>query len=109
MSPTPLDLPVLLSQTPYVAKIAHVETSKPEIQHQLFGPLIDAHIRENESKVAQVNKKEKTEAVDRDGHQQQQHAAPDRKRQKKEEEDKSPEHGSSSASPWAGNIVNVKI
>ena len=108
MSPTPLDLPVLLSQTPYVAKIVHVEAHKPEIQQQLFGPLIDAHIRENESKVREVNKKEKAEAVDRDGHQQQQHAAPDRKREKKQEEE-SPDTGSSSASPWAGNIVNVKI
>ncbi|MEF2232290.1 MAG: hypothetical protein V3571_15255 [Pseudodesulfovibrio sp.] len=108
MSPTPLDLPVLLSQIPYVAKIAHAETSKPEVQQQLFGPLIDAHIRENESKVRQVDKKEKAVPVDRDGHQQQQHAAPDRKRQKKEE-DESPDTGASTASPWSGNIVNVKI
>ncbi len=108
MSPTPLDLPILISQLPYVAKVAHVEKAKPEIQKQLFGPLINEHIRQNESKVQQVDKNERTSPVDRDGQQNEQQALPERKKQEKEEE-ASPYTGASSTSPWAGNIVNVKI
>ncbi|MDD3310662.1 hypothetical protein [Pseudodesulfovibrio sp.] len=108
MSPTPLDLPVLLSQTPYVARVAHVENAKPEIQKQLFGPLINEHIRQNETKVQEVEKKEKTDPVDRDGPHQEQQAQHERQRHEKEEEAQ-PETNPSSASPWSGNIVNVKI
>lgn len=108
MSSTPLDLPVLISQLPYVAKIAHAEKAKPEIQKTLFGPLIAEHLQKNQGKVQQVEKKEKTDPVDRDGRQnQQQQASSERKEKEKEEE--SPDTGSSSASPWSGNIVNVKI
>ena len=108
MSSTPLDLPILISQLPYVAKVALAETNKAEVQKQLFGPLINEHIRKNESKVQQVDKKEEVASVDRDGHQHhEQQAMSDRKKQEKEED--SPDTGSSSASPWAGNIVNVKI
>jgi len=108
MSSTPLDLPILISQLPFVQKIAHAEKAKPEIQKLLFGPLITEQIRKNEGKVQQVEKKEKTDPVDRDGQKkEQQQAASERK--KKENEDDSPETGSSNASPWSGNIVNVKI
>ena len=108
MSSTPLDLPILISQLPYVAKVAVAETSKPEVQKELFGPLIREHIRQNESKVQQVEKKEEIASVDRDGqNKQEQQAQSDRKKQEKEEE--SPDTGASSASPWAGNIINVKI
>lgn len=108
MSSTPLDLPILISQLPYVAKIAHAENAKPEVQKQLFGPLINEHIRQNENKVQQVDKKEKTNPVDRDGQHKEQQAQPERKKQEKEEEE-SPDTGASTSSPWAGNIVNVKI
>jgi len=107
MSSSPLNLPILIAQLPYVAKIAHMEKAKPEIHKQLFGPLINEHIRQNESKVQQVDKKEMTSAIDRDGKQHEQQAKPEKKKDKKEEED--PESGSSNPSPWSGNIVNVKI
>ncbi|WP_319467186.1 hypothetical protein [uncultured Pseudodesulfovibrio sp.] len=108
MSSTPLDLPVLISQLPYVAKIAHVEKAKPEIHQQLFGPMMAEHVQKNQSKVQQVNKKERTDPVDRDGRKNEQQAQSER-RKKEEEPDDSPETGASSASPWSGNIVNVKI
>lgn len=108
MSSTPLDLPVLISQLPYVAKIAHAEKAGPEAKQQLFGPMIAEHIRQSSSKVQEVNKKEKTDPVDRDGQQRQQQAAPDQRREKEKEED-DPNTGSSNPSPWSGNIVNVKI
>ncbi|WP_419788084.1 hypothetical protein [Pseudodesulfovibrio sp.] len=109
MSPTPLDLPVLISQMPYVAKLAHVENARPEIQNQLFGPMINEHIRKNEAKIQQVDKKEKTDPVDRDGHHSHQQQSMSNQNSKEKKEETPNETGPSSASPWSGNIVNVKI
>ncbi len=108
MSSSPLDLPILLAQLPYVAKIAHAEKAGPEVRQQLFGPLIAENIRKNSEKVQEVNKKEKTDPVDRDGTPKEQQAAPDNRREKEKDED-DPNTGSSTQSPWSGNIVNVKI
>ncbi len=109
MGASPLNLPILISQLPYVAKIAHTELSKSEVQKVLFGPIINQQIRDNEAKIQQVDKKEKTDTVDRDGHQQQQAQADTREREKTKDEDEDPDAGSSNPSPWSGNIVNVKI
>ncbi|MUM77057.1 hypothetical protein GKC30_05375 [Pseudodesulfovibrio sp. F-1] len=108
MSSTPLDLPVLISQMHHVAKIAHAEKAGPEIRKQLFGPLIHEHIRKNESKVQQVEKKEATAPLDRDGHQQHKGQQQLAERENKEKEDKD-ETKPSNTSPWTGNIINVKI
>ncbi|MBG0790122.1 MAG: hypothetical protein H0S80_06445 [Desulfovibrionaceae bacterium] len=108
MSSTPLDLPVLISQLPYVQKIAHAETAKPEVQQRLFGPMIQEQLRQREGTVQQVEKKTQTDPVDRDGHNGEQQAMSDRKNKEGAEEE-SPDTGASSGSPWAGNIVNVKI
>lgn len=108
MSSSPLDLPILISQLPYVAKIAHAEKARPEIEQQIFGPLLQKQIQKNEGKVQQVDKKEKTSPVDRDGKRNEQHAQSHNERQQKEIDD-DPKTGSSNQSPWSGNIVNVKI
>ena len=108
MSTTPLDLPILISQLPFVQKIAHAEKATPEINQQLFGPLIQEQLRQREGTVQQVQKKTATDPVDRDGrNNQRQEAAPDQK--KREPDDNDPETGASNGSPWSGNIVNVKI
>ena len=109
MSPTPLDLPILISQLPFVQKIAHAEKAKPEINRQLFGPVIQEQLRKREGMVQQVQKKTETEAVDRDGHNDQQQEMLSERKHKEAEEDEGPEAGGSSGSPWSGNIVNVKI
>lgn len=108
MSPTPLVLPVLLAQTDYAAKIVHADKAKPEVERQLFGPLIQEQLRRNEGKVQQVDKKEAATPVDRDGQKNEQQAAPERERAEPEPEE-SQETGASNPSPWSGNIVNVKI
>lgn len=109
MSTTPLDLPVLISQLPYVAKIAHAEEAGPEAQRQIYAPLISEQIHRQESKVKEVDKKERTDPVDRDGQQKQEQEAHSDGKRKEKEEDDSPDSGASNPSPWAGNIVNVKI
>ncbi len=108
MSSTPLDLPVLISQLPFVQKIAHAETAKPEIRQQLYNPMVQERVEKREGTVQQVAKKSDTSPIDRDGgnHEQQQAAG---ERKHKEDEEENPESGASNASPWAGNIVNVKI
>jgi len=107
---TPLDLPTLIAQLPHVAKIFQAEKAKPEMQQQLFGPLIREQVRKDQGKVQQVNKKEQTAPVDRDSkhHQPQQQAHAESKRKGKESDD-DPDTGSSDPSPWSGNIINVKI
>ncbi|WP_338667058.1 hypothetical protein [Pseudodesulfovibrio methanolicus] len=108
MSTTPLDLPILISQLPFVQKIAHAEKATPEINQMLFGPLIQEQLRQREGKVQQVQKKTATDPVDRDGHNhQRQEAAPEHKKRDRDEDD--PDTGASDGSPWSGNIVNVKI
>lgn len=109
MSTTPLDLPVLISQLPYVAKIAHAEEAGPEAQKQIYAPLINEQIHKNEKKVKEVDKKEKTNPVDRDGPQKDRQEAHADDQKKGKEDDDSPDTGTSNPSPWAGNIVNVKI
>lgn len=111
MSATTLDLTTLIAQMPYAAKIASVEKAAPEVQKQIYGPLVNDQIRDAESKVPQVNKKEGTDPVDQDGHQQGQQASPDAKgqRRKKEKDTDDDDSNPSNPSPWTGNIVNVKI
>lgn len=109
MSSTPLDLPVLISQLPFVQKIAHAETAKPEVQQRLFGPMIQEQLKQREGKVKQVGKKTATDPVDRDGHNDEKQQAMSERKGKEEGEEESPDTGASNASPWAGNIVNVKI
>jgi len=108
MSTTPLDLPILIAQLPFVQKIAHAEKAKPEIQQQLFNPLLQEQVRKQEGKVQQVGKKTETTPIDREGQNNQQQASSERKK-KETEEDESTDTGSANPSPWAGNIVNVKI
>nr|WP_321514188.1 hypothetical protein [uncultured Pseudodesulfovibrio sp.] len=90
-------------------KIAHAETAKPEIQQQLFGPLIREQMKRQEGLVQQVEKKTQTDPIDRDGQKNEQQQTTSERKQRDQEEETSPDSGSSNASPWAGNIVNVKI
>ncbi len=108
MCPTPLDLPILIAQSDYAAKILHADKAKPEVERPLFGPLIQEQLRQSEGKVQQIDKKERTAPIDRDGKQNEQQATPERERKEKEPEE-DPTTGSSNPSPWSGNIVNVKI
>lgn len=108
MSSSPLVLPVLISQLHYVQKFAHAEQTKPELQRQLFGPIIAEHLKQQQKQVQGVEPKEKTTAVDRDGKGNDQSSQQQAKEREEQQEEKQ-ETITSNASPWAGNIVNVKI
>lgn len=109
MNTTPLDLPVLISQMPYAARLVHVEKASPDMQKQLYNPLVHANVQKEQAKVQEVNKKTRTSEVDRDGRQEQQFAQSESGRHPEEEEAEEQETNPASASPWSGNIVNVKI
>lgn len=105
--PSPLDLPLLVSQLPYVQQVTHAEESKAEAQQTHFAPLLDKKIREDRETVQNVDHPEAAEPVDRDGGQDRPaHYGQQRERKPHEPEQ---EPVASNASPWTGNIINVKI
>ncbi|MDD4951096.1 MAG: hypothetical protein PHV85_00975 [Desulfovibrionaceae bacterium] len=106
MAASPLDLPVLVSQLPFVQKLANAEQARPEMERTLFAPLMAEHQKLLQERIQGVNKKERAEAVGRDAGSKGQQQAPTEHREKKPEDQ---ETTASNASPWAGNIINVKI
>lgn len=108
MSSTPLDLPGVIAQLPLAQKLVNAEQAKPEVQRDIFGPMITEQQRLQDSKVQQVKKKEAAEAVSRDGGNQEQ-GQQDVGERKEKQEPEEQETLSSNASPWAGNIINIKI
>lgn len=107
MPPSPLDLPILISQLPFVQKIAHVEQAKSEERMNSFAPLVDQKVRENKEQVQEVEHSDRVEATDRDGGQRRQPEGQMRERNPASKEEQEPM--TSNASPWTGNIINVKI
>lgn len=109
MSSTPIDLPIVIAQLPYVQKLANAEQASPETRKSLFGPIIAEHLRRNKQETVQeVEETEAMQPVDSEGHNQQEQQAAPQDRNKKEQEEEETESGASS-SPWSGNIVNMKV
>ncbi len=109
MSTTPLDMPILISQLPNLQQIAGAHQSPPEAQQVLFGQMIAENQRKEEHKVQEVEKKEGIQPMGPDsggGKAPQQFAQ--KHRPPPQAEQGTPTQ-SSNASPWAGNIINVKI
>ncbi len=112
MPTLPVDYPVLVSQLPFVSKLATAEQTRPEVRQEVFGPLITQELQKQaKEEVPVISSSEKNLAVDRDGkgnsqtpqsQQQDQHAAQD---PQKEEMDSHPGNDS----PWAGNLINKRI
>ncbi|WP_250645467.1 hypothetical protein [Salidesulfovibrio onnuriiensis] len=90
-------------------KLANAELVKSDIQKQLFAPVIAEHLRkQGKEQVQGIDKKEKADAIDRDGSNKQEQQFQQQERKGKEASDKE-ETSPSTDSPWAGNIINVKI
>lgn len=104
---SPLDLPILISQLPHVAKLQNAEQVKPELQRSLFAPLIAEHLRRNQQRVNRVDKNEEVSALNQDGEGQQGGQPPAGNKEKKKDPDA--ETNASESSPWSGNIVDMKI
>lgn len=109
MAPSPIDLPVLISALPNIQKVANAEQMKPEAARDLFSPyLIKQQNRENREGVQEVDPGRGPEHVrgDEENNDRPRQHMKKRSRKDKEEKNDSP---ASNASPWTGNILNIKI
>lgn len=110
MASTPLDLPILISQLPNMQQFAIAHHLPQEAQQVLFGQMVAENHRKEEQTVQKVEKDEKLEALDHDTGGKNSSAGYARKRRAPQQEDlPQPDTQSSNASPWSGNIINVKI
>lgn len=106
--PTSVNFPVLLAQLPHLQELAGADKARPEMAAAFNEQLAaEAQKKENE----QVQKVEKQEALaatgdkpsdDRPGHR-------GSRRRKQRETEPEEEDDSRAASPWAGNILNLKV
>jgi hypothetical protein len=110
MSTTPLDLPILISQLPNMQQIAGSHIIPQDAQQALFGQMVADNQRKDDQKVQEVEKKEGMEAIGPDhGGKNSSGGNPRQHRRPMADNQPAPDTQSSNASPWAGNIINVKI
>jgi len=112
MSSAPLDMPVLISQLLNAQQFMGPHHVPHEAQQALFGQLVAENQRKQEQAVQEVDKGDGTEPMSRDsgGNKNSSQHAPRQARQNAAADDtETPAGTSSNASPWSGNIINVKI
>jgi len=113
MSSAPLDMPVLISQLLNAQQFMGPQHVPHEAQQALFGQLVAENQRKQEQAVQEVDKSDGAEPMGRDsgGNKNASQPPPRQARQHTAGADDSETLGgpSSNASPWSGNIINVKI
>jgi len=106
-----LDLPILISQLPHMQQVAGPQHMPAEAQQVLFSQLVADQQRQNDHKVQTVEKDDGLAAMGRESGGNRNHGqqmAQQRKFQH-QEADPGTSTQASNASPWSGNIINVKI
>jgi hypothetical protein len=106
---TPIDLPILFSNIPAVAKMTNADFTHAGTQQAMLGPRMAEQMEQLRSTVQEVEKSDDVEAVDEESHQEQQASERRRRRDKQEEPEEETPTTASNASPWTGNILNLKI
>ncbi|MFW5837500.1 MAG: hypothetical protein ACOCVM_05785 [Desulfovibrionaceae bacterium] len=106
---TPIDLPILFSNLPAVAKMVNPEFTQAANRQAILSPLIAEQQKLARSQVQEVEKTEGPDTVDQDGRPKQEAEERHHRRQDENEAEKEPSTMSSNASPWTGNILNLKI
>jgi hypothetical protein len=111
MSASPLDLPILISQLPNLQQIMGPQHVPPEAAQAQFGQLVADNQRKEEQTVQVVEKDEGLEAMSRDtgGNKTPQQHVPQRPHRHAPADEDASDQQTSNASPWTGNIINVKI
>jgi len=113
MSSAPLDMPVLISQLLNAQQFMGPQHVPHEAQQALFGQLVAENQRKQEQAVQEVDKGDGTEPMSRDsgGNKNASQHAPRQARPNTMDtkDSETPAGPSSNASPWSGNIINVKI
>lgn len=105
---SPIDYPVLVSQLPFVSKLATAEQTHPEVRQELFAPLLRQKQKEEQERVQEIEKKNESSVVTRDGSGSSGSYGQQR-RAKERREEQQEEPLASNASPWSGNIVNKRV
>ena len=105
---TPIDLPILFSNIPAVAKMTNADFTQSGTQQAMLGPHLAEQMEQLKSQVQEIEKSDDVEAVDEEGHQEQQAGGRKRRAKQEEPEEEAPTTASN-ASPWTGNILNLKI
>lgn len=108
--PSPLDLAVVIQQTPLVQKASQGERDKASSFRSVLTPYVSKEQAKDRDKVAEVQKKEHSRAVDREVNDQE-NSPKGHYFRRQQDESYEEEDGqiASNASPWSGNIINVKI
>jgi hypothetical protein len=107
-----LDMPILISQLPHLQQVAGPQHAPADAQQMLFGQIVADQQRQDDHKVQTVEKEDGLDAMGRDsgGNKNPGHHAPGRQhRQPASMADDASGPQASNASPWSGNIINVKI
>ncbi len=112
MAANPLDMPILISQLPNVQLLMGPQHAPHEAQQALFSQLVAENQKKAEQTVQVTEKGEGAEAMGRDsGGNKNASQNSSRQGQRPPPQQSDPAQGApaSNASPWAGNIINVKI
>jgi preprotein translocase subunit SecF len=107
-----IDMATILSQTPFVQNVAGAQQSIPAAQQASLEQAFHQTMELQKSQVQKVEKSEDVEAVskDREKEKKERHyAAAGKKGPEHETSQQAVETTASNASPWSGNIIDVKI
>jgi hypothetical protein len=104
---TTINLPVLLAQLPHLAKVTAAQQDSPKTQAEFSEALARQREEKDKSKVQEIDKKQRAKAVD-DEHKQQARQQGGSQRDG-HEPDPEEEPEAPAKTPWAGNIINIKI
>ncbi len=108
--PGPVDMPLVISQMAHVQKITNAELIKSSLQNALvINPSEQELNKLAREQVQKVEEDEGADSVSKDGGGNARQQTSARKRKKKEEQELEEEKTASNASPWSGNIINLKI
>jgi hypothetical protein len=110
--PATINLPVLLAQLPHLAKLTSAEQSGPAAQTRFSEELARQRQELSRDQVQEIDKKEKTAVTDdqrRGGTQPEPRREARRKPDPEDDRNQDDQDEPKAASPWAGNIINLKI
>jgi preprotein translocase subunit SecF len=106
-----IDLATVLSQTPFVQSVAGAQQSIPAAQQASLEQAFQQTMELQKSQVQKVEKSEDVEATskDREKEKKERHYAAGKRGPEHETSQQAVETTASNASPWSGNIIDVKI
>mgnify|MGYP001319142206 FL=1 len=105
---TSINFPVLLAQHPHLQEMAGAEKARPEMSAAFNEQLAAEAQKKDQEQVQKVDKQEHLDAAgdkppdERPGYR-------GSRRRKQQEPEAAPEDDPRPASPWAGNILNLKV